>query len=60
MFESSVKQEGPYIWVDLIGKLVTEDDAKEFMKKTVSLINQNCNTAVINMQHLNYINSFFE
>ena len=57
MFEFSVEQEAPYMWVDLIGKLIMEDDAKEFMEKTVSLINQNCNTAVINMKHLNYINS---
>ena len=30
MFEYSVEQEAPYIWVDLVGKLIIEDDAKEF------------------------------
>ena len=57
MFEYSIEQEAPYVWVNLVGKLITEDDAKEFMQKTDSLISQNCNTAVINMQNLNYINS---
>ena len=37
MFEYSVEQEAPYIWVDLVGKLIMEDDAKEFMEKTTSL-----------------------
>ena len=57
MFEYSIEQEAPFIWVDLVGKLIMEDDAKDFMEKTTSLISQHCNTAVINMQHLNYINS---
>ena len=57
MFEYSIEEKTPYIWVNLVGKLIMEDDAKEFMKKTESILSQNCNTAVINMQKLNYINS---
>ena len=57
MFEYSIVEKTPYIWVNLVGKLIMEDDAKEFMKKTESILSQNCNTAVINMQKLNYINS---
>ncbi len=57
MFKYSIEQKEPYLWVNLIGKLISEDDAIDFMNKTRSLINQHCKIAIINMQELNYINS---
>ncbi|RPG79645.1 MAG: anti-sigma factor antagonist [Crocinitomicaceae bacterium TMED135] len=57
MFEIKVEKKTNHIWVDLIGKLINEDDGKNMSDQIISSISNNHSKVIINLKALEYINS---
>ena len=57
MFEIKVKKKTNHIWVDLIGKLINEDDGKNMSDQIISSISNSHSEVIINLKALEYINS---
>jgi anti-anti-sigma factor len=57
MFEFELKQHEPYLWVDLKGKLISDDDASKMMLELSSKISKKRNIVLLNLKELSYINS---
>ncbi|MDC3133222.1 STAS domain-containing protein [Bacteroidota bacterium] len=57
MFEIKVEKKTNHIWVDLIGKLINEDDGKNMSDQIISSISNSHSEVIINLKALEYINS---
>ena len=57
MFEFNIKKQSPYIWVDLIGKLISDEDATNMMDTISSELSSKNPFIIMNLKDLNYINS---
>ena len=57
MFEIKVEKKTNHIWVDLIGKLINEDDGKNMSDQIISSISKSYSEVIINLKDLEYINS---
>ncbi|MBH19896.1 MAG: hypothetical protein CL851_05640 [Crocinitomicaceae bacterium] len=57
MFEIKVEKKTNHIWVDLIGKLINEDDGKNMSDQIISSISKSHSEVIINLKALEYINS---
>ena len=57
MFEFNIKKQSPYIWVDLIGKLISDEDATNMMDTISSELSSQNPFIIMNLKDLNYINS---
>ena len=57
MFEIKIEKKSNHIWVDLIGKLINEDDAKILSDQIMSNISKTHSKVIFNLSDLEYINS---
>ena len=57
MFEIKVEKKTNHIWVNLIGKLINEDDGKNMSDQIISSISNSHSEVIINLKALEYINS---
>ena len=57
MFEIKIEKKSNHIWIDLVGKLINEDDSKKMSDQIISNISSTYSTVIINLCDLEYINS---
>ena len=57
MFEFKIEKKSNHIWVDLIGKLINEDDGKNMSDQIISNLSNTYSKVIINLNDLEYINS---
>ncbi len=57
MFEFEINEHSPYLWINLKGKLISNDDATKLMEDISSLASKKNNILIINLKDLTYINS---
>ena len=57
MFEIKIEKKSNHVWVDLLGKLINEDDSKKMSDQIISNISSTCSMVIINLCDLEYINS---
>ena len=57
MFEIKIEKKSSHIWVDLIGKLINEDDGKNMSDQIISNVSNTYSKVIINLNDLEYINS---
>ena len=57
MFEIKIEKKSNHIWVDLIGKLINEDDGKNMSNQIISNVSNTYSKVIINLNDLEYINS---
>ena len=57
MFEIKIEKKSNHIWVDLVGKLINEDDSKKMSDQIISNISNTYSKVIINLCDLEYINS---
>ena len=57
MFEFKIEKQSPYIWVNLKGKLIIDNDALKMLEELTSYLNEKNNILIINLKELNYVNS---
>jgi anti-anti-sigma factor len=57
MFEFNIKKKNTYIWVNLIGKLISDEDATNMMDTLSSELSAKNKYIILNLKELNYINS---
>ena len=57
MLEIKVLKDSDYLWVDIKGKLIIEQDGKNMFEQINSNISKKCSKIVLNLRDLEYINS---
>ncbi|MBF69450.1 MAG: hypothetical protein CL837_00710 [Crocinitomicaceae bacterium] len=57
MFEIKIEKKSNHIWVDLVGKLINEDDGKNMSDQIISNVSNTYSKVIINLNDLEYINS---
>ena len=57
MFEFKIEKQSPYLWVNLKGKLIVDDDASRMIEELSADLNEKNNIVIINLKELNYVNS---
>ena len=57
MLEINILKESNYLWVDIKGKLIIEEDGNNMFEQINSNITEECSNVVLNLQDLEYINS---
>ena len=57
MFEIKIEKKSNHVWIDLIGKLINEDDSKKMSDQIISNISSTYSMVIINLCDLEYINS---
>jgi anti-sigma B factor antagonist len=57
MLDIKILKDSNYLWVDVKGKLIIEEDGKNMFEQINSNISEECSNIVLNLQDLEYINS---
>ena len=57
MLDVKILKDSDYLWVDIIGKLIIEEDGKNLFEQINSNISEECSNIVLNLKDLEYINS---
>ena len=57
MFEIKILKDSNYLWADIKGKLIIEQDGKNMFEQIDSNISEKCSNVVLNLKDLEYINS---
>ena len=57
MLEINILKDSDYLWVDIKGKLIIEQDGKNMFEQINSNISKKCSNIVLNLRDLEYINS---
>ena len=57
MLEINILKESNYLWVDIKGKLIIEEDGNNMFEQINSNISEKCSNIVLNLKDLEYINS---
>ena len=57
MLKIYIDKRSNLLWVNLEGKLITEQDSKKISEQIIKEISKKYNTVIINLSKLNYINS---
>ena len=57
MLEINILKDSNYLWIDIRGKLIIEEDGKNMFEQINSNINEECSKIVLNLKDLEYINS---
>ena len=57
MFEIKILKDSNYLWADIKGKLIIEQDGKNMFEQIDSNISKKCSNVVLNLKDLEYINS---
>jgi anti-sigma B factor antagonist len=57
MLEINILKDSNYLWVDIKGKLIIEEDGKNMFEEINSNISEKYSNIVLNFQDLEYINS---
>ena len=57
MLEINILKDSNYLWVDIKGKLIIEEDGKNMFEQINSNISEKCSNIVLNLKELEYINS---
>ena len=57
MFEFRIHKQQPYMWVNLKGKLIIDNDALKMANELSEMINESNNIIIVDLKELNYINS---
>ena len=57
MLEINILKDSNYLWADIKGKLIIEEDGKNMFEQISSNISEKCSNIVLNFQDLEYINS---
>jgi anti-sigma B factor antagonist len=57
MFEVKILENSKYLWVDLNGKLMTEENEGEMFKLICDNISESRSIVILNLLNLEYINS---
>ena len=54
---TAIEKKSSYIWVEIEGKLISEEDGLKISNRIVSELNSSFPNVVIDLSSLNYINS---
>lgn len=57
MLKIDIEKKTNYLWVNIEGKLINEEDGRKITNKIIHQISTKYNTVIINLLNLNYINS---
>ena len=57
MFEVKILEDSKYLWVDLKGKLMTEENGGEMFNLICDKLSENRSIVILNLLNLEYINS---
>ena len=57
MLDIKILKDSNYLWVDIKGKLIVEEDGKNMFEQINSNISKECSNIVLNLEDLEYINS---
>ena len=57
MLDIKILKDSDYLWVDIKGKLIIEEDGKNLFELVNSNISEECSNIVLNLKDLDYINS---
>ena len=57
MLDIKILKDSNYLWVDVKGKLIIEEDSKNLFEQINSNISEECSNIVLNFEDLEYINS---
>ena len=57
MLEINILKDSNYLWVDIKGKLIIEQDGKNMFEQISSNISKKCSNIILNLKDLEYINS---
>tara|TARA_B110000483_G_scaffold153598_1_gene182550 strand:- start:1902 stop:2249 length:348 start_codon:yes stop_codon:yes gene_type:complete len=57
MLEIKILKDSNYLWADIKGKLIIEEDRKNMFEQINSNISEKCSNIVLNLKELEYINS---
>ena len=57
MLEIKILKDSNYLWADIKGKLIIEEDGKNMFEQINSNISKKCSNIVLNLKELEYINS---
>ena len=57
MFEVKILENSKYLWVDLNGKLMNEENGSEMFKLICDNLSENRSIVILNLLNLEYINS---
>ena len=57
MLDVKILKDSNYLWVDVKGKLIIEEDSKNLFEQINSNISEECSNIVLNLKDLEYINS---
>ena len=57
MLDVKILKDSDYLWVDIKGKLIIEEDGKNMFEQIISNISEECSNIVLNLKDLEYINS---
>ena len=57
MLEINILKDSNYLWVDIKGKLIIEEDGNNMFEQINSNISKECSNIVLNLKDLEYINS---
>ena len=57
MLEINILKDSNYLWVDIKGKLIIEEDGKNMFEQISSNISEKYSNIVLNFKDLEYINS---
>ena len=57
MLEIKILKDSNYLWADIKGKLIIEEDGKNMFEQINSNISEKCSIFVLNLKELEYINS---
>ncbi|MEJ6754490.1 MAG: STAS domain-containing protein [Flavobacteriales bacterium] len=57
MLEIKILKDSNYLWADIKGKLIIEEDGKNMFEQINSNISEKCSNIVLNLKELEYINS---
>ena len=57
MLDIKILKDSNYLWVDIKGKLIIEEDGKNMFEQINYNISEECSNIVLNLKDLEYINS---
>ena len=57
MLKINIDKRSNFLWVNLEGKLINEQDSKKISEQIIKEISKKYNIVIINLSKLNYINS---
>ena len=57
MLDVKILKDLDYLWVDIKGKLIIDEDGKNMFEQINSNISKECSNIVLNLKDLEYINS---